>query len=245
MESKLTPVMRQYLEIKKNYSEEILFFRMGDFYEMFFDDAEIASKILDIALTSRQNDIPMCGVPYHAAESYIARLLKAGKRVAICEQMESTPSSGTIVKREVVRVITPGTLVEQNLIQSDENNFLCSTVVMDESLGLAFVDISTGDFFLSRIDKSFDLFRGEIARFSPREIVFRDISKNPDSRVQEYLKNANIPCVSLNEWIYDIEYLKGLVDDIIYKDISIFHNVRNPEILKDFFLLLMERAGKI
>lgn len=213
MESKLTPVMRQYLEIKKNYPTEILFFRMGDFYEMFFDDAEIASKILDIALTSRQNDIPMCGVPYHAAESYIARLLKAGRRVAICEQMESTPSSGTIVKREVVRIVTPGTLVEQNLIQSEENNFLCSVVVMDETIGMAFIDISTGDFYLSNIEHSFDLFRGEIVRFSPKEAVFRNISKSADLRFEEYLKNLGIPLVSLNDWIYDVEYLKGIISD--------------------------------
>ncbi|HON78723.1 MAG TPA: DNA mismatch repair protein MutS, partial [Spirochaetota bacterium] len=119
MQTKMTPMMKQYLDIKKDHASEILFFRMGDFYEMFFEDANIASKILDIALTSRNNDVPMCGLPYHAAESYIARLIKAGKRVAICEQMEQVPSSGTIVKREVVRIITPGTVVESNLLQSD------------------------------------------------------------------------------------------------------------------------------
>ncbi|HQL83412.1 MAG TPA: DNA mismatch repair protein MutS, partial [Spirochaetota bacterium] len=118
MDPKITPAMKQYLDMKKQYPEEILFFRMGDFYEMFFDDAHAASRILDIALTSRQNDIPMCGIPYHAAESYIARLIKAGKRVAICEQMETVPSAGTVVRREVVRVITPGTVVEANLLQS-------------------------------------------------------------------------------------------------------------------------------
>lgn len=213
MEAKLTPVMRQYLDIKKNHSDEILFFRMGDFYEMFFDDAESASKILDIALTSRQNDVPMCGVPYHAAENYIARLIKAGRRVAICEQMETTPSSGSIVKREVVRIITAGTLVEQNLIQGEENNFLCSAIILDEEIGLAFVDISTGDFYLSVIQNSFDLFRGDIARFSPREILFRDNSKNADPRILEFLQNSEIALASLNEWIYDIEYLKGVISE--------------------------------
>jgi len=107
MDEKLTPMMKKYSDIKRKYHEEILFFRMGDFYEMFFDDAKIASRILDIALTSRQNDVPMCGIPYHASESYIARLIKAGKRVAICEQLEAVPSSGSIVKRDVVRVVTP------------------------------------------------------------------------------------------------------------------------------------------
>src|SRR5512145_2790253 len=129
MDSKITPAMKQYLDMKKQYPEEVLFFRMGDFYEMFFEDAAIASKILNIALTSRQNDIPMCGIPYHAAESYIARLIKAGKRVAICEQMETVPSSGPVVKREVVRVVTPGTVVEANLLLSDDNNFLASVII--------------------------------------------------------------------------------------------------------------------
>src|SRR5512145_852862 len=99
MDDKLTPMMKQYLDIKKRHGDDILFFRMGDFYEMFFDDAKIASKILDIALTARQNEVPMCGIPYHAAESYIARLIRAGRRVAVCEQLETVPSSGIIVRR--------------------------------------------------------------------------------------------------------------------------------------------------
>ncbi|TFH39931.1 MAG: DNA mismatch repair protein MutS, partial [Chrysiogenales bacterium] len=149
MDPKATPAMKQYLEMKRQYREEILFFRMGDFYEMFFDDARAASKMLDIALTSRQNDIPMCGIPYHAADNYIARLLKAGRRVAICEQMEAVPSSGPVVRREVVRVITPGTLIEDNLLQSDDNNFLASIIIDRDTIAMAFVDVSTGDFFIS------------------------------------------------------------------------------------------------
>ena len=155
MQTKMTPMMKQYLDIKKEHASEILFFRMGDFYEMFFEDAVTASKILDIALTSRNNDVPMCGLPYHAAESYIARLIKAGRRVAICEQMEQVPSSGTIVKREVVRIITPGTVVESNLLQSDDNNFLCAVIIGEKRIGMSFVDISTGDFFLSSIELRF------------------------------------------------------------------------------------------
>ena len=166
--SRMTPMMKQYLSIKRNLPDEILFFRLGDFYEMFLEDAKIASKILDIALTSRQDNVPMCGVPYHAAESYIARLIKAGHRVAICEQMEAVPSNGTIVKREVVRIITPGTIVESNLLQSDDNNFLTSIVINKNKIGLAFVDISTGDFIISSIDRSIDVFRGEIAKYTPK-----------------------------------------------------------------------------
>ncbi len=213
-DSKLTPMMKQYLEIKKNHPGDILFFRLGDFYEMFFEDAHIASKVLDIALTSRQNDVPMCGIPYHAAESYIARLIKADHRVAICEQMEAVPSSGTIVRRAVTRVITPGTLVEANLLQSDENNFLASVVLGEKSIGLAFIDISTGDFFLSSIDKSFDLFRGEITRFSPSEVVLRESGLADDEPFIGYIKNRSIPVSRINEWLYDREYLTATIRDV-------------------------------
>ena len=213
MDSKLTPMMRQYLEIKKKYSQEILFFRMGDFYEMFFEDAHSASKILDIALTSRQNDVPMCGIPYHAAESYIARLIKAGKRVAICEQMETVPSQGNIVKREVVRVITPGTVIESHLLPPDSNNFLASIIIDKHEIGLAFVDISTGDFFISRCIKTADAFRGELARYMPTEIVLREGDSPEDSLYPEIIHSRDIPSYRINEWFYDIEYMKNLLCD--------------------------------
>jgi DNA mismatch repair protein MutS len=204
-------MMKQYIDIKKKHGEEILFFRLGDFYEMFFDDAIIASKILDIALTSRQNDVPMCGIPYHAAESYISRLIRAGKKVAICEQMEPVPSAGGIVRREVVRVITPGTLVESNLLQTDDNNFLGSVILDKNAIGLSFVDVSTGDFFVSSIDKSMDLFRGEIARFSPREIVMLETENPDDSSYMDFLRNRDIPVYRINRWLYDTDYMKAMI----------------------------------
>lgn len=211
MDPKLTPMMKQYLELKKKYSGEILFFRLGDFYEMFFDDAHTASKILDIALTSRQNDVPMCGIPYHAAESYIARLIKAGHRVAICEQMEATPSAGGIVRREVTRVITPGTLVEQNLLSSDSHNFLCSAVLAEKEMGLSFIDISTGDFFLSSMEKSLELFKGEMARYSPREIIMRESGDPDDERFSRHVRAMGVPSGRLNDWLYDEEYLQSTI----------------------------------
>jgi len=211
MDSKLTPMMKQYMEIKKKHRNEILFFRMGDFYEMFLEDAQVASKILDIALTSRQNDIPMCGIPFHAAESYIARLIKAGKRVAICEQMESVPSSGNIVKREVVRIITPGTVVESNLLPSDDNNFLASVIIDSRVIGMAFVDISTGDFFLSSMDKSIELFRGEIARFNPGEIILRQVESPDDEIYSEYIRNRGVPVYKINEWLYDRDHMHDII----------------------------------
>ncbi len=216
MNQKLTPMMKQYLEIKKRHQDEILFFRMGDFYEMFLEDAEEASKILDIALTARQNDIPMCGIPYHASESYIARLIKAGKRVAICEQMESVPSSGTIVKRDVVRIVTPGTVIESNLLQSDDNNFLSSVIIGKEEIGLAFVDISTGDFYLSSIEKSIDLFRGEITRFNPRETVLSDGEEQDDDRFSDYIKGRDIPVYRISEWLYDTDYLRETINEVFH-----------------------------
>ncbi len=214
VDPKLTPMMKQYLEIKKKYPREILFFRLGDFYEMFFEDAHTASKILDIALTSRQNDIPMCGIPYHAAESYIARLIKADCRVAICEQLESVPTSGTVVRRAVTRVITPGTLIESNLLQGDEHNFLASVVIAREEIGLAFVDISTGDFYLSSIEKSYDRFRGEFARYGPREVVLKESGEADDEKFTGFIRSSSIPVSRINEWLYDREYLTGTIKDI-------------------------------
>ncbi|MCU0821728.1 MAG: DNA mismatch repair protein MutS [Spirochaetes bacterium] len=211
--TKITPMMRQYLDIKNKHPEEILFFRLGDFYEMFFDDAVTASRVLDIALTSRHNDIPMCGVPYHACDSYIARLIKAGFRVAICEQMETTPSEGNIVKRNVIRIITPGTVIEPNLLQSDDNNFLGSVVFNEKDIGLAFIDISTGYFTLSSIDRSFDLFRGEIAKNRPREIILK-ADPDRDEKYLQFIKNNDIPVYKINEWYYDIEYSKETIKDV-------------------------------
>ncbi|MBN2079632.1 MAG: DNA mismatch repair protein MutS [Spirochaetes bacterium] len=211
MESKTTPAMKQFLDMKRRYREEILFFRMGDFYEMFFDDAREASKILDIALTSRQNDIPMCGIPYHAAESYIARLIKAGRRVAICEQMEAVPSSGPVVKREVVRVITPGTLIEDNLIQSDDNNYLASIIIGRDTVAMAFVDVSTGDFSIASTAKSIDLFRGEIMKYNPREAVVRDGEDPSAEPFIEYLRMRDIPVYRINDWLYDTEFMRDLI----------------------------------
>ncbi|MGB4270572.1 MAG: DNA mismatch repair protein MutS, partial [Spirochaetota bacterium] len=211
-DKELTPMMRQYLEIKQNYKDEILFFRLGDFYEMFFDDAKIASKVLDIALTSRQNDIPMCGVPYHAADSYIARLIKAGYRVAICEQMEP-PSSSTIVKREVIRVITPGTVIESNLIDSDENNYLGSVVIHNNMVCTGFVDVSTGDFFISSADYSREFITTEISRFAPKEMLVYG-SKHELAFLHDLLKQQDIALASINEWYYDVEYLTNIICSI-------------------------------
>jgi DNA mismatch repair protein MutS len=147
---KATPMVQQYLAIKQQYPDAILFYRMGDFYEMFFEDAKTASQILEIALTSRnKNDeeaIPMCGVPHHAARAYIARLIERGFKVAICEQVEDPKSSKKLVRRDVTRVLTPGTVLEDMLLEPKDNNYLGCLYRTGTGVGLAFMDLSTSDF---------------------------------------------------------------------------------------------------
>ena len=148
----LTPLMKQYLEIKKNNPDSILFFRLGDFYEMFADDAKLASKELDLTLTSRDKDpkksaeekVPMCGIPYHASESYIARLIGKGYKVAICEQMEDPATAKGLVKRDIIRVVTPGTVIDAACLEDKAGNFLCGIYLDEQCAGVAFCDISTG-----------------------------------------------------------------------------------------------------
>ena len=146
----LTPAIKQYLQIKSQYPDSILFFRMGDFYEMFFEDAHVGSRELDIALTSRnkgqQGGVPLCGIPYHAAEAYVSKLLQKGDKVAICEQVEDPKLAKGIVKREVIRVLTPGLSIDSLHLEKGESNFLMAFSVEGEVFGLAFLDISTGEF---------------------------------------------------------------------------------------------------
>ena len=157
---KITPMRQQYMEIKSQHEDAILFYRMGDFYEMFFDDAELAAKILGITLTSRSsknsdNKIPMCGVPHHAASSYLAKLVQAGHRVAVCEQVEDPRQvkGGKIVKRDVVRVVTPGVTTDEQLLDDKSNRYLSaislSTDKSNITYGAGYIDISTGEFLVS------------------------------------------------------------------------------------------------
>ncbi len=176
--------MAQYLETKQQYPEYLLFYRMGDFYEMFFDDALKASKALDIALTKRGKhlgeDIPMCGVPFHAYESYLSKLIKQGFKVAICEQMENPAEakkrgSKAVVRRDVIRLVTPGTLTEDNLLESKRHNFLLSVAEAGENLGLSWLDISTGDFYTEEVSyKTAGVLSSFLARLNPVEVLVSD-----------------------------------------------------------------------
>ena len=149
--AKLSPMMEQYFEIKKNYEDTLLFFRLGDFYEMFFDDAKVASKELELVLTGRdcgqEERAPMCGVPFHSADSYIAKLVSRGYKVAICEQVEDPATAKGLVKREVVRIVTPGTVVESEMLPANDNNYLASIYCGDGAYGITFADVSTGEIY--------------------------------------------------------------------------------------------------
>lgn len=172
----LSPMMQQYFEIKKNYEDTVLMFRLGDFYEMFFDDAKIASKELELVLTGRdcglEERAPMCGVPFHAADSYIAKLVSKGHKVAICEQMEDPAIAKGIVKRDVIRVITPGTVIESSMLDESKNNYLASVCAANGSVGICFIDISTGEVNLTEFSENVEQrVINEMGRYTPTEII--------------------------------------------------------------------------
>src|SRR6202158_3316760 len=173
---KLTPMLEQYFDIKRQVPDAIVFYRLGDFYEMFFEDAEKAAPILDLVLTARgkggESEAPMCGVPYHAAEGYIAKLIRHGFRVALCDQVEDPAVAKGIVRREVVRIITPGTTADTSIVDRD-SCYLLSLVPGAELTGAAFLDVSTGDFFVTSYGGLHDeRMVDDLARFRPREAVF-------------------------------------------------------------------------
>lgn len=176
MSEDVTPIRQQYLEIKRKYPHAILFFRLGDFYETFDQDAEITARELDIVLTSRNvakgNRVPMAGIPYHAVENYLARLIEKGYHVAICEQVGDQPTRG-LFPREVVRVVTPGTVIEPTLLKGDRNNYLAGIVLQDSRAGIAYVDITTGEFLATELTDGEveSALRAELIRLQPAEII--------------------------------------------------------------------------
>ncbi len=217
MKNETTPAMKQYQSIKGDYPDSILFFRIGDFYEMFFDDAITASKALNITLTSRdknkENPVPMCGVPHHAVDIYIGRLIRKGFKVAVCEQMEDPKTVKGVVKREVIRVITPGTVLNPHLLGEKENNFFVSLYPNQRGYGLAVIDISTGDFRIAEFSDSSDASNGdlikrlknEFLKLEPKEIL---IPKNfiNNSELQTINSELSAAVNSCEEWVYDYDY---------------------------------------
>ena len=212
MAEDITPLMRQYFKIKNQYPEEILFFRMGDFYEMFGEDAKVASKILGIALTSRGQikgeKIPLAGVPYHAGDRYLSKLLKAGKKVAICEQVEDPKLAKGIVKRDVVEIITPGTITIDGVIEGTESNYLASLSRDEDKIGLSILDLTTGEFKLDQGEKP-NIFE-KLSVLNPSEIIISD------SWSDEKMKNlktsvGKATLTTLDGWKFDYDFAYQLL----------------------------------
>jgi DNA mismatch repair protein MutS len=207
----MTPMLKQYLAIKQQVQDAILFFRLGDFYEMFFEDAKKASALLDITLTSRDGGssgkVPMCGVPYHAARSYISRLNREGLKVALCEQVEDPQLAKGIVKREVVRIITPGTNLEDEDLFHVHNNYIASCYHQNGLWGLSYLDLSTGVFKLTEVNADEDVFN-EISRLNPKEVIVPEALKEERS-LMNFLKHEGSAVVNHYEgWVFDLEESK-------------------------------------
>ncbi|MBO7217134.1 MAG: DNA mismatch repair protein MutS, partial [Clostridia bacterium] len=214
--AELSPMMRQYMQIKSENPDSLLFFRLGDFYEMFFDDAKIASAELDLTLTGRdcgqEERAPMCGVPYHSCESYIAKLVQKGYRVAICEQTEDPAQAKGIVKREIVRIITPGTAVEDSLLDESKYNFLSSIVIVKEGFAVSFADMSTGKSMVTEIfgEDSENRLIDELNRFSPSEIVTsREIELYPT--LMAFLDDSGAMITYRDKVYFAVEHNEELV----------------------------------
>jgi len=214
----VTPMMRQYLEIKDSCRDAILFFRLGDFYEMFFDDAIEASKILEITLTTRNkndpNPVPLCGIPHHSASSYIAKLVESGRKVAICEQVEDPKEAKGVVKRAIVRIVTPGLVVDEASLGATQSNYLAAVIKDDKCWGLAFLDLSTGDFRVTEIEDSTaglsQSLMDELLKIEPRELLFADSFKG-DSIFNELSALLNASISSVEDHYFNTEEGIGVI----------------------------------
>jgi len=209
----LTPMMEQYFRIKKDHNDTLLFFRLGDFYEMFYEDAKVASAVLEIALTSRQK-VPMCGVPYHAVDSYLTKLLKRGFKIAICEQVEDAKKAIGIVKREVVKILTPGTALELEVGEEKENTYIASLFLHNSSWGMAVVDLASGEIKTAQSNAAAPgSIYDELIKYSPIEITF---PMGQEDKIDEILAANDMSFVLKSpqeDWIYDFIQAKNYLQD--------------------------------
>lgn len=208
----LSPMMQHYLATKDEYPDCILFYRLGDFYEMFFDDAVTVSRELELTLTGKECGLeeraPMCGVPFHAASTYIQRLIEKGYKVAICEQVEDPKTAKGIVKREVIRVVTPGTLIDELLLDDKTNNYLAVVFAQDNKAGLAFTDISTGEMYSTQTDSAATALN-ELARYAPKEII---VNTKADKLIsKEAQLRLNVTPDSKNQHLFETEDIEGKI----------------------------------
>ncbi|MGA8674401.1 MAG: hypothetical protein WB621_04290, partial [Candidatus Acidiferrales bacterium] len=236
-----TPLMQQYHAVKKQHPAALLLFRLGDFYELFYDDAVVASKILQITLTARNKEkgqaVPMCGVPYHAAENYIARLIRAGHKVAICEQMEVPGPGKKIVRREVIRVLTPGTAGGAGLVDAKENSYLAAVARSvaagavagaggagcgragargaEAAIGLAFVDLSTGEFRATEFcgDKAEARLRDELGILRPREVLLARPATLFPVNVPAEMDGLGAVETRLDDWVFEANYAARILEE--------------------------------
>ena len=210
----LSPMMAQYMETKKQYSDCILFYRLGDFYEMFFDDALTVSKELELTLTGKECGLkeraPMCGVPYHSVESYLSRLVQKGYKVAIAEQMEDPKLAKGLVKREVIRVVTPGTITSAQALDETKNNYLMGIVYLGDRMGVSVADITTGDFLVTEVASERSLF-DEINRFSPAEIICNDAFSMSGISLDEMKERCHFAVTTLDSRFFQDESCKKVL----------------------------------
>lgn len=202
----LTPMMQQYVDTKKQYNDCILFYRLGDFYEMFFEDAKLVSKELEITLTGKdcglEERAPMCGVPYHSVDGYLTKLVSRGYKVAICEQVEDPKQAKGLVKREVTRIVTPGTNLNVQSLEESKNNYLMCVAHFHNSTGIAIVDVTTGDFYMTEVD-SLSKLMDEIHKYMPTEIVCNDAFLMSGFDVEDLKNRLKITVYSLEPWYFD------------------------------------------
>ena len=213
----LTPMMQQYMKIKEEYSDCILLFRLGDFYEMFFDDATTVSSELDLVLTGRdcglEERAPMCGVPYHAVDTYINRLLQKNHKVAICDQLEDPALSKGMVKRGVTRVITPGTVTEPSMLSDTDNNYILSIARSEDKTGICYADVSTGEFIAYEIGSDHTALQGEIARIAPKELI---VSQTEEKWAASLMEDPRFKNVYLNpyfDWAYEVQNAQTALEE--------------------------------
>lgn len=220
--AEFTPMMRQYFEIKKEYSDCILMYRLGDFYEMFFDDAKEASEILEIALTGRdcgqEERAPMCGVPFHAVDSYIAKLIENGKKVAICEQTENPAEAKGIVRREVIRVVTPGTILDSAALDDKRNNYLCSLYIDGEGVGISFVDVTTGEISTTQSAERDDfVIMNEMVKYAPSEVILNSAAKMRTGLIEKIRDRFDCGTVAYRDEAFLVDAAKQKIKDIMGK----------------------------
>ena len=204
--AELTPMMQQYMETKKEYKDCILFYRLGDFYEMFFDDALKASKELEITLTGKncglEERAPMCGVPYHSVDGYLNKLVSRGYKVAICEQVEDPATAKGLVRREVVRIVTPGTNLDTTSMDETKNNYIMCIVYIDDRYGVSIADVTTGEYLVTEMTESNKLF-DEIYKFMPSELICNEAFYMSGMDFDDMRDRLGITVYSLDSWYFD------------------------------------------